>query len=155
VGRKKESVNNELDQLIREILLPIEVRADIISPVYIAAEVDKRIDPESLSPAVKTHGFIQYVRGRARAILAERHDPNKKDSDDTQVSMFKGLQDFYPRCDGVEYVRRAVMTEDDYLYNIGRFAAELETKRQHMLALEAEYQEKLMAGYFQHNDLSA
>jgi hypothetical protein len=148
MGRKKHGVNNEIDGLIREVLLPLEVRSDVISPVFIASEVEKRVDPENIAPGPKTHGFLMYVRERARALLASRHDPVKQSEDDAQMSMFKGLQPFYPRSDGAEYVRREHMVEKDYIYNIKRLFSEAKTKTEHAKALEAEYEERLSRGDF-------
>jgi hypothetical protein len=146
MGRKKHSVNSDLDQLIRQVLLPLEARSDIISPAFIANEVDKIVDPENETHELKTHGFILYVRERARKIIAERHDPVQSDEDDAQISMFKGLQDYYPRAGDMTYIRREYMTDADYEYNINRLEAESTAKWKHAEALRADWAMKKMRG---------
>lgn len=121
---KHDPLASQLDQIISSVLLPMEERqVDIIDPAMIAREVDLRIDPDGLSPALKTYSSTMQIRSRVRQTLAARHDPVKKaeqyamgESDDLFGDV---LQPFYPvkRSDGdgfkPVYIRRELLNQRD------------------------------------------
>lgn len=96
-----DSLSFAVDQLIREVVLPLEESGVIfIDPNMVASAVLARVDVDHVSPALMAYCATMDLRQRCRKFLARRHDPVEKaaafaafQSDD----LFSGmLQDYYP-----------------------------------------------------------
>ena len=95
-----ESLTGQIDQYIYQVILPLESSGAEINPAHVAYAVDKLIDPESLSPALKTHVSIQQLKSQTRKLLASRHDPIAKAESyvlgEEQDLFSETLQSYYP-----------------------------------------------------------
>jgi hypothetical protein len=149
---KHDPLARQLEQLIQSVIDPLnQAGVDIISPEHIANAVDHKIDPDQLSPEMKTYASMMQIRSAARRLLARNYDPLQKaadyvsgDSDD----LFAGLlQDRYPvKRDGIRgYALRDVMTEADVAFNSSRMRKAGETMLQHSDALDAWHKSRSTA----------
>ncbi len=139
-----KSLSNQIDQLIRQVTLPIESRGLPIDPSYVANEVDKLVDPMSNSPDLKTYCFISDVAQKTRKYLAKRHDPIAKMQDalesDKQDDLFGDeLQDYYPvkREGKALYIKKEELTEVDVKIICERMRKAGESLIKHANNLEA------------------
>jgi len=108
---------HQLDSIIATIVTKLESEKIIlISPENIANQVNDFIDPENVSPALKTYASIMQIRQNTRAYLRKRHDPIDKMERQIEEGindMFSDqLQDYYPvkRREEKAYIRREYMT---------------------------------------------
>lgn len=126
---------------------------DIIDPAFIANEVDKLIDPETLSPELKTHASILHIRAMVRRALARRHDPIAKAKEFVETGqddLFDGiLQPYYPvKRIGPEneklslYMRRDILTSTDVDLIDSRMRKAGESLIKHCDALQAWFKSK-------------
>lgn len=119
------SLANQLDEIISRVVLPLEQQQiDIINPVAVADEVDKLIDPDGVSPSLKTYSSVLNIRQLVRQRLKKRHDPTERAKDyvnsETDDLFGDRLQPYYPVKRQDEsgemarvYMRRELMTEFD------------------------------------------
>ena len=153
---KNDPLSNQLDGIIATVLLPLEESGvDIINPAHVAAEVDRSIDPQALSPALKTYASMMQIRGRVRAILAARHDPVQKAEEyaasKTEDLFGDVLQPFYPvrRRDEAGnppvYIRRELLTDTDIDAICRRMERAGNSLIQHVDALRAWHRSRAAA----------
>jgi len=139
---KHDPLAAQLDGVISEALAPLE-HVDIIDVGMVADDVDRRIDPEQSSPALKSYCSRMQVRAMVRRALARRYDPNKKAEEYVEGArddLFDGLlQDRYPvkRDGGRGYALRDVLNDVDVAYNAGRMQKAGNALVQHADALIA------------------
>ncbi len=108
------SIHTQIENHIAAIAQPLmNSGLDNISPATIADEVDRRIDPDNLSPEEKTYASRMYIRHEVRKYLARNYDPVerlKTAVNDQQSDLFSDLlQDYYP-------VKRSIDGEDVLVY---------------------------------------
>ena len=97
----KSTLSNQIDTLISRVILDLESKKiNIISPAWVASEVDKEIDPAGLSPTLKTYASTMQIRESVRRQLAKRHDPIQRAKDfagNETCDLFSDkLQAYYP-----------------------------------------------------------
>lgn len=95
------SIHHQIENLIAEVARPIiENGVQIVSPAFIADEVDRRIDPDSIAPMEKTYATRMYLRHEVRKFLARNFDPverTRSQAIEEQSDLFADvLQDYYP-----------------------------------------------------------
>lgn len=142
-----DSVAGQLEALIDSVVLPMEEAGVDIDPVFVAAQVDRLIDPGSVSPALKTYASVMQIRGMTRKRLARRHDPVERANEfaaEGTGDLFEGsLQPYYPAKrpseDGAEtiYVRREKLTDIDVQAIAARMSKAGESLMKHARALLA------------------
>jgi hypothetical protein len=139
------ALTTELDNIFFQIITPLEVSGEIISPVKVAVDMDKIIDPDRLSPELKTWATIEHIKHYVRTKLAKRHDPVKKANDyienDTDDLFGDELQPYYPvrRNSEPVYVPRQDLTEHDVERIVKRMTRAGESLQTHARALKAEF----------------
>lgn len=107
----------QLETIIAGVVTELEEQnVLLISPENVANKVDVIIDPDSISPALKTYSSIMQIRQNTRAYLRKRHDPVGKMEQQIEegiVDMFADqLQPYYPvkRSDGEGYAKLETLT---------------------------------------------
>ena len=93
------SEHQQLEDCIAGVVIPLEEKGvALISPEAIAAMVDDAIDPDSLSPSLKTYASMRQIKHHVRGYLRRRHDPEvKAKNDDPNLPLFSDeLQPYYP-----------------------------------------------------------
>ena len=94
------SIHHQIENLIADVARPIiEHGVQIVSPAFIADEVDRRIDPDGIAPTEKTYATRMYLRHEVRKFLARHYDPVERARAETlseQTDLFADvLQDYY------------------------------------------------------------
>jgi len=97
----KDPLFEQLESLIAQVVTDLESKnVLLISPENVANSVDALIDPDNISPALKTYASIMQIRQSTRAYLRKRHDPVVKMEQeilDGTADMFSDqLQPYYP-----------------------------------------------------------
>jgi hypothetical protein len=138
----QDALSSQLDSLISEVLEPLS-HVDIIDVKRVADEVDRKIDPAQVSPALKSYCSTMQIRARVRQSLARRYDPTAKAEQyikGERDDLFEGLlQDRYPvkRKGDKGYALRDIMNELDVAFNTSRMRKAGDSLVQHADALEA------------------
>ena len=90
----------QLESIIAQVVTELEEqKVLLISPENVANKVDSIIDPDNLSPDLKTYASIMQIRQSTRSYLRKRHDPVEKMEQEIHGSgdMFSDqLQPYYP-----------------------------------------------------------
>lgn len=144
----KNPLAGQLEELVDKVVLPLEEVGAAIDPVSVAAAVDKLIDPESVSPELKTYASIMQIRSVARKRVAKRHDPVERAAEyvagNAQEPLFDNLlQPYYPaiRSDDGErrtvYVPRESLNDVDMHRVCERMTKAGESLLEHVRALQA------------------
>lgn len=132
-----------LDEYIYRVISPLEQVGAVIDPANVAFEVDQLIDPESVSPELKTQLSIEQIKNVVRKTLAKRHDPIEKANDyvnGDQDDLFGNeLQPYYParREAQAVYIPRHELTEIDVERIVKRMTKAGESLQVHARALQA------------------
>jgi len=141
---EKNSLSAQLESIVNSVIDPLEAAGvDIISPDHVAQATDKKLDPDSVSPALKTYASMMQIKTIARRVLAKRHDPVVAAEDyaaGASDDLFGGiLQLRYPakRAGADGYVRRELLTETEIAFNSGRMRKAGDSLLQHADALDA------------------
>ena len=118
-----DTLARQIEELVDVVVLPLEEQGADINPVMVASQVDLLIDPDSISPDLKTYASIMQIRNITRKRLAKRHDPVEIAKDyvenDTGDLFGESLQPYYPtkRMESGErqsvYVRKENLTDMD------------------------------------------
>ena len=142
----------QLDSIIAQVVTCLEAQnVLLISPENVANQVDAMIDPDSLSPSLKTYASIMQIRQSTRAYLRKRHDPVEKMEQeilDGTADMFSDhIQPYYPvkRLDKGKkaYAKTETLTEEEVNFNVNRMRKAGAALLTHADALEAWFRSKL------------
>ncbi len=150
------SIHHQIENLIADVARPIvETGVQIVSPAFIADEVDRRIDPDGIAPTEKTYATRMYLRHEVRKFLARNYDPIERTRSaavEEQTDIFSDvLQDYYPvkRHDGTEeqlvYTRRECLSYTDATRLSDRMKRGGESLIKHAEALLAYVMEREVA----------
>ncbi len=134
-----EGLAAQLDSIIDSVMLPLEEAGQNVDVNHVADQVDRIIDPQCLSPFVKTYSSTMNIRARVRQRAAKRHDPVVRADDYIagQTDAFDGiLQAYYPESKSL-YVPRERLTEAGYLKVRGRMRSAGHALLEHTDALDA------------------
>ena len=121
------SIHHQIESLIADVARPIvEHGVQIVSPAYIADEVDRRIDPDGIAPTEKTYATRMYLRHEVRKFLARNYDPverTRAGAIDAQSDLFADvLQDYYP-------VKRHIGDEEQLVYTRREYLSQADATR--------------------------
>ena len=115
-----DPLSEQLDALIAQVVTDLEGQhVLLISPENVANQVNMLIDPDNISPALKTYASTMQIRQSTRGYLRKRHDPVGKMEqeiiDGTDDMFSDQLQEYYPvKREGVKaYAKRGLMTSSE------------------------------------------
>lgn len=115
--------------------------ADIVSPSYVAREVQSRYRGEGLEPHIE-YASLEHLKQMARRVLSARYDAESDESEALQGELFSGhLQQRYPvphkRGDDPIYKLLGTLTADDVAWNVHQLRKSANARMLHADALEA------------------
>lgn len=120
--------------------------ADIISPSYVARELQQKYGAKSADPCIQ-YASLEHLKQMARRVLSGRYDAESDDTEAHQGELFSGhLQTRYPvpKTGSGEpvYKLREALTADERKWNVQTLRRSANARLLHADALEAEGQSK-------------